>query len=75
MQVEANQITTSNWCLCYATHSCFTAFQNLYMYTSLTPHQRTPLHYAAQGGFVDTVRYLVGAGGDINIKDGFGVSE
>ena len=35
----------------------------------------TPLHYAARGGDVDTVEYLVGAGGDINIKDDDGVSE
>ena len=35
----------------------------------------TPLHLAAEGGDVDTVQYLVGAGGDINIKDGVGVSE
>ena len=34
----------------------------------------TPLHYAARGD-VDTVEYLVGAGGDINIKDDDGVSE
>ena len=35
----------------------------------------TPLHCAAGGGDVDMVRYLVGAGGDINIKDVDGVSE
>ena len=35
----------------------------------------TPLHYAAAEGHVDIVQYLVGAGGDINIKDGRGVSE
>ena len=40
-----------------------------------SPHQVTPLHNAAAGVHVDTVRYLVGAGGDINIKDGRGVSE
>ena len=40
-----------------------------------SPHQMAPLHCAAGEGHVDTVRYLVGAGGDINIKDGGGVSE
>ena len=35
----------------------------------------TPLHCAAGEGDVDMVQYLVGAGGDINIKDGHGVSE
>ena len=34
----------------------------------------TPLHWAARGD-IDAVRYLVGAGGDIHIKDGKGVSE
>ena len=40
-----------------------------------SPHQRTPLHRAAEGGFIDAVKYLVGAGGDINIKDGRAVSD
>ena len=35
----------------------------------------TPLHHAAEEGHVDAVQYLVGEGGDINIKDGGGVSE
>ena len=66
----------------------FTAFWNLYMYTSLTgyswwtssnlvssPHQVTPLHRAAQGGHVGAVEYLIQAGADINIKDNGEVSE
>ena len=40
-----------------------------------SPHQKTPLHWAADGGHVDTVRYLVDKGDDINMKDGHGVSE
>ena len=40
-----------------------------------SPHQMTPLYWAAAEGHVNTVRYLVDAGGDINIKDGGGVSE
>ena len=38
-------------------------------------HQRTPLHWAAEGGHVDTVRMLNDKGADTNIKDVFGVSE
>ena len=38
-------------------------------------HQKTPLHRAAHGGHVDTVRYLVDKGADPNIKDPDGVSE
>ena len=66
----------------------FTAFQNLYVYTNLTdihggpssnlvssPHQYTPLHYAAGGGHVGAVEYIIQAGADINIKDVNGVSE
>ena len=37
--------------------------------------QMTPLHLAACGGHVDTVRCLVEQGADTNIKDIFGVSE
>ena len=35
----------------------------------------TPLHFAAGGGHVDTVRYLVDKGADIEHKDGNDVSE
>ena len=39
-------------------------------------HQRTPLHWAADRGDVDTVRYLFDKGAEINIKDhSVGVSE
>ena len=68
--------------------SCYTAFQNLYMYTNLTgysggpssnlvssPHQATPLHEAAGRGHGGAVELLLQAGADINIKDNFGVSE
>ena len=70
-------------------HSCFTTFQNMYMYTRLTghswidhvpilfasPHQWTPLRQAAEGGHVDTVYYLVEKGANIHSKDSNGVSE
>ena len=39
-----------------------------------SPHQYTPLHFAAGGGHKDTVRCLVGKGGDINNEDKAGVS-
>ena len=35
----------------------------------------TPLHLAARGGYVDTVRYLVDKGADTNIADRWGVSK
>ena len=38
-------------------------------------HQRTPLHKAAGSGKVDVVRYFMGKGADVNVKDKDGVSE
>ena len=38
-------------------------------------HQLTPLYWAAHGGHVDIVRYLVEQGADPNIKDEDEVSE
>ena len=40
-----------------------------------SPHQETPLHWAAYGGHVETVRCLVDKGADTNIKNIFEVSE
>ena len=40
-----------------------------------SPHQWTPLHYAALRGYADTVQYLIKAGANLNIKDDFRVSE
>ena len=40
-----------------------------------SPHQETPLHWAARGGHVDAVTYLVQKGANIDSKDGGGVSE
>ena len=36
--------------------------------------QRTPLHIAAGGGYINTTEHLVKEGADINIKDNSGVS-
>ena len=40
-----------------------------------SPHQYTPLHKAAIGGYVGAVEYIIQAGADVNIKDNDGVSE
>ena len=40
-----------------------------------SPHQWTPLHWAARGGHNDTVKYLIQAGADVNVKENIGVSE
>ena len=37
-----------------------------------SPHQATPLYWAARG---DAVKYIIQAGVDINIKNDHGVSE
>ena len=61
----------------------------MYMYTRLTghswidhahiwfasPHQYTPLHWAAERGHVDTVKFLAENGANIHSKDDDGVSE
>ena len=36
-------------------------------------YQRTPLHIAAEGGYVNTVKYLVRQGSTVNIRDKNGV--
>ena len=65
----------------------FTAFQNVYMYTSLdihggpssnlvsSPHQETPLHKAASEGHVGAVKYLMQAEADVTLKHNRGVSQ
>ena len=40
-----------------------------------SPHQWTPLYWAARGGHKGIVKYLIQAGADVNIKDYIGVSE
>ena len=40
-----------------------------------SPHQSTPLHWAAEEGHGGAVELLLQAGADINIKDNIGVSE
>ena len=40
-----------------------------------SPHQRTPLHNAAEEGHADSVELLIQAGAVVNIKDYDGVSE
>lgn len=41
----------------------------------LSPHQESPLHWAAGGDHVDTVLFLVENGADVNVKDNEWVSE
>ena len=36
-------------------------------------YQRTPQHIAAEGGYVNTVKYLVVQGANVNIRDNTGV--
>lgn len=35
---------------------------------------RTPLHYASDSGDVDTVKFLLGRGADVNLKDKHGIT-
>jgi len=44
-------------------------------YICFSPHQTSPLHWAADGGHVSTVKFLVEKGAKVNIKDVEGVSE
>ena len=41
----------------------------------LSHHQMPPLHWAADGGYVDTVKYLIDKGAEVNRKDRAWVSE
>ena len=41
----------------------------------LSTHQMTPLHWAADGGQVHTVKYLIDKGAEVNSQDEWGVSE
>ena len=41
----------------------------------LSHHQMSPLHWAADGGHVHTVKYLIDKGAEVNSKDEIGVSE
>ena len=41
----------------------------------LSTHQMPPLHWAADGGQVHTVKYLIDKGAEVNRKDDDGVSE
>ena len=45
------------------------------MFKFVSPHQQTPLHWAAGEGEEDTVQLLIEKGADINIKDNLGVRE
>ena len=41
----------------------------------ISPHQKTPLHWAAFQGHPVTAQFLVEKGADINVKDNYGVHE
>ena len=45
------------------------------MFRFVSPHQGTPLHWAARGGYVDTVTFFLEQGAYVNIKNEYGVSE
>ena len=38
----------------------------------VSPHQYTPLHWAAVNGHIDTVQSLINKGAEINIRDNHG---
>ena len=73
----------------YRCYSCTLALTAKFLYTKKkldvhggpssslvsSPHQRTPLHWAAVEGHTDSVELLIQAGADVNIKDDDGVSE
>ena len=41
----------------------------------LSPHQMSPLHWATDGGHIDTVKCLIEKGAEVNSQGGVGVSE
>lgn len=41
----------------------------VFMFKMLSPHQGSPLHWAARGGHVDTVIFFLEQGIDVNIKN------
>ena len=41
----------------------------------LSPHQMPPLHWAADGGHMNTVKWLIEKGAEVNRQGGAGVSE
>ena len=43
-----------------------------YMVDCVSPHQYTPLHWAAVSGHIDTVQCLIKEGAEINIRDNRG---
>ena len=45
------------------------------MFKFVSPHQDTPLHYAAGGGHAAIAQFLPEKGADINIKNSKGVRE
>ena len=45
------------------------------MCSLFSPHQNTPLHFAAHGGHTETVQYLIANRAEVNITNDGGVSE
>ena len=56
------------------TFHCLFVSQLISELLTINLHQRTPLHAAAKGGYIDTVKCLVQKGANLRARDVNGVS-